>query len=74
MRVPIYNCNLCLVVMQTGESLLHGCATFGQSELLKELVTQYGLDINQRDHVRFLLFLNNIHNLLHNFKVVNPFN
>ena len=38
--------------MQCGETLLHGCATFGYSELLKELATQYHLDINQPNLVR----------------------
>ena len=57
--------NLCLVAMQSGESLLHGCATFGFSELLKELVTQYDLDINQPNHVRTeRSFASNIYSLL----------
>ena len=44
--------------MQSGESLLHGCARGGHSELVKELVTQYNLDINQPNHVRNDLFNN----------------
>lgn len=51
---------MCLVAMQSGESLLHGCAVFGQSELLKELVAHYNLDINQHDHVRFRFFFSTI--------------
>ena len=38
-------------LLQTGETLLHGCAVFGYYELLKELVIRYNLDINQPNHV-----------------------
>jgi len=54
LQVPIcmWFANLCLVVMQSRETLLHGCAILGHSELLKELVTQYHLNINQPNLVR----------------------
>ena len=54
LQVPIcmWFANLWLVVMQSRESLLHGCAILGHSELLKELVTQHHLNINQPNLVR----------------------